>query len=188
MAVESGTPSPALASSLWADLPDPSARPLPYLITTLLVLLVLYSLQGPSSNSTIKALPHLNPSHPLEPTTLRSKKEFFFNCRRMLAKWASTSPDQPVRLITGDAGELVLLPPEFANEIRNDSRLSFSRFVAQVCVPENMPVPAVAPMATDRATAPPPTLRPSTPTSQASNRTKRAAGTRESCRRSSSRT
>lgn len=37
----------------------------------------------------------------------------------------SLYPGQPFRIIT-DLGEVVILPPELADEIRNENRLSFS--------------------------------------------------------------
>jgi hypothetical protein len=44
----------------------------------------------------------------------------------------SLYPGQPFRIIT-DLGEVVILPPELADELRNEPRLSFSAAVAIVC-------------------------------------------------------
>lgn len=51
--------------------------------------------------------------------------------REILAKARNLFPDEPFRLIT-DWGEVLILPPEFADEIRNDPRLSFSKAAMQV--------------------------------------------------------
>ncbi|KAF9773798.1 hypothetical protein IL306_008326 [Fusarium sp. DS 682] len=51
--------------------------------------------------------------------------------REILAKARSLFPDEPFRLMT-DWGEVLILPPEFADEIRNDPRLSFSKAAMQV--------------------------------------------------------
>lgn len=46
----------------------------------------------------------------------------------MLARWFSANPGKPIRVIS-DYGEVTVLPPDMANEIRNDTRLSFSKWV-----------------------------------------------------------
>jgi hypothetical protein len=51
--------------------------------------------------------------------------------REILAKARDLFPDEPFRLIT-DWGEVLILPPDFADEIRNDPRLSFSKAAMQV--------------------------------------------------------
>lgn len=50
--------------------------------------------------------------------------------REILAKARDLFPNEPFRLIT-DWGEVLILPPEFADEIRNDPRLSFSKAAMQ---------------------------------------------------------
>jgi hypothetical protein len=76
-------------------------------------------------------MPHLNPRKAFEFTDTRVKKHFVVNSRPMLESWFSAHPDQPARVI-GDIGEVTVLPHRLANEIRNDPRLSFARWITQV--------------------------------------------------------
>ncbi|KAK4246332.1 cytochrome P450 [Corynascus novoguineensis] len=46
----------------------------------------------------------------------------------MLDAWFREHPDQATRVI-GDAGEIIVLPPNLTNEMRNDPRLSFSDWI-----------------------------------------------------------
>lgn len=132
MAEASAVPS----SVSWAtigltEIPDPAARPLPYLLAAALAIILLYSLHG--SKTARNPIPHLNPRRPFELTDARPKKAFVTGSRPMLDAWFRANPDKPVRVI-GDTSEVTVLPPHLAHEIRNDSRLSFSRWVAQVCL------------------------------------------------------
>lgn len=47
-------------------------------------------------------------------------------------------PGQPFRILS-DLGEVVILPPELGDEIRNESKLSFAAAVAIVCSSYNVP-------------------------------------------------
>ncbi|KAF4429605.1 gibberellin cluster-C20-oxidase [Fusarium austroafricanum] len=69
------------------------------------------------------------PANPLLGQNLRAR-DFVKLSRDILAKARSLFPDQPFRLMT-DWGEVLILPPEFADEIRNDPRLSFSKAAMQ---------------------------------------------------------
>lgn len=131
MATSTGLPSPL--ASLWSDLPDPSTRPLPYLLTTFLAILLLYSLQG--SKTFNKSLPHLNPRKPFALTDIGPKKLYYFSCGDLVSKWFGANPDKPARMITSDVGELILLPPHLANEVRNDARFTFADYISTVCSP-----------------------------------------------------
>ncbi|KAK3326799.1 putative cytochrome P450 monooxygenase [Apodospora peruviana] len=115
-------------SSLWADLPDPSAKPIPYLVVAFLATLLMYTVQS-SSKTYMRSLPHLNPKEPLALTNLGPKKQFYFNCWDLLAGWYGRNPDKPARMITSDVGELMLLPPQVTNEVRNNPHLSFSKYI-----------------------------------------------------------
>ncbi|KAI8648050.1 Gibberellin cluster-C20-oxidase [Fusarium sp. Ph1] len=85
---------------------------------------VALSLQR-SRNDKGQAVPLANPSGSLFARN-RTRRNFVKLSREILAKARSRFPDQPFRLIT-DWGEVLILPPEFADEIRNDPRLSFSK-------------------------------------------------------------
>ena len=112
---------------------DPAATlrtlpaPAPYVLAAALAMLFFFSLQVSSKSK----LPHLNPRKGLELTETRSKKDFVTNSRAMLDGWFHSHPDQPARVI-GDAGEVIVLPPGLAHEMRNDPRLSFARWVVKV--------------------------------------------------------
>ncbi|KAK3344910.1 putative cytochrome P450 monooxygenase [Neurospora tetraspora] len=124
MANPSATPSSIPSWMERFDITDPSARPFPYLVTAFLLAIVVYSLQGPRYPKNIK---HLNPRGPLEFSDTRPKKEFVDGSREMIAKWFKANPDKPCRVIS-DFGEVILLPPRFANEIKSDDQLSFSKW------------------------------------------------------------
>ncbi|KAG5818893.1 hypothetical protein H9Q74_001612 [Fusarium xylarioides] len=62
--------------------------------------------------------------------TGKTRRSFVKLSREILAKARSLFPDEPFRLIT-DWGEVLILPPDFADEIRNDPRLSFSKAAMQ---------------------------------------------------------
>ncbi|KAF4950622.1 hypothetical protein FSARC_13127 [Fusarium sarcochroum] len=57
---------------------------------------------------------------------LRARTQFIKNSKEILSKARDRYSGQPFRLLT-DWGELLILPPAFADEIRNDDRLSFAK-------------------------------------------------------------
>ncbi|KAG9502202.1 hypothetical protein J7337_005027 [Fusarium musae] len=75
------------------------------------------------------AIPLANPPNSLFGTG-KTRRNFVKLSREILAKARSLFPNEPFRLIT-DWGEVLILPPEFADEIRNDPRLSFSKAAMQ---------------------------------------------------------
>lgn len=99
--------------------------PVPYVLAAALAMFFLFSLQRSSK------LPHLNPQKAFEFTETRSKKDFVMNSRSMLDAWFQKHPNQAARVI-GDAGEIIVLPPNLAHEIRNDPRLSFANWIYKV--------------------------------------------------------
>ncbi|KAF6517148.1 hypothetical protein HZS61_002709 [Fusarium oxysporum f. sp. conglutinans] len=74
-------------------------------------------------------VPLANPPESLFGTG-KTRRSFVKLSREILAKARNLFPDEPFRLIT-DWGEVLILPPEFADEIRNDPRLSFSKAAMQ---------------------------------------------------------
>ena len=139
MAQPSSSPSVASFEGLraWVDDPTTIPAPAPYFLAAAFVLAALFLFQGQKSASDI---PHLNPRKPLELTETRSKTEFLFGSRPMLNNWFHDHPDKPAKVI-GDSGEVTILPPHLTNEIRNDPRLSFSRWVFKV---RNPPHPTLS--------------------------------------------
>ncbi|KAH6843331.1 cytochrome P450 [Chaetomium sp. MPI-CAGE-AT-0009] len=109
----------------WVDDPTTIPAPAPYFLAVVLVATVFVLFQGQKSASN---LPHLNPRKLLEFTDTRPKTNFLAGSRPMLTAWYRDHPDKAARVI-GDSGEITVLPPHMTNEIRNDPRLSFSRWV-----------------------------------------------------------
>ncbi|KAG6288684.1 hypothetical protein E4U46_003091 [Claviceps purpurea] len=75
-----------------------------------------------------------------ELTNVRAKKEFMFGARQLIAKGLALAPGFPFRVI-GDVGEILILPPKYAHEIRNHDHLSFTQAAFKVmldiaCNPE----------------------------------------------------
>jgi len=107
------------------------SQSLPYIAIAIITLLLFgISSQFQSQPKLPDHLPHLNPTRFYEPTKLRSKWKFVFGAREMLIGWFGANPGRPAR-VTADYGEVIVLPPEMADEIRSDDRLSFSKWVYQ---------------------------------------------------------
>ncbi|PNP74701.1 hypothetical protein FNYG_12037 [Fusarium nygamai] len=95
-------------------------------VFTLLPWAIRFSWLGLREDS---AIPLANPPKSLFGTG-KTRRNFVKLSREILAKARGLFPDEPFRLIT-DWGEVLILPPEFADEIRNDPRLSFSKAAMQ---------------------------------------------------------
>ncbi|KAG5984138.1 hypothetical protein E4U55_005937 [Claviceps digitariae] len=59
-------------------------------------------------------------------TDVRVKKEFMLGARQLIAKGLALAPGLPFRIM-GDVGEILILPPKYAYEIRNHDQLSFTK-------------------------------------------------------------
>ncbi|KAF4924062.1 Cytochrome P450 monooxygenase TRI1 [Colletotrichum viniferum] len=104
---------------------DGSAKPLSYFLTTILVIIFAYSMQGSKINT-----PSINPKGKFELTDSRPKQRYLAGAREMMYSWFKTNPNKPVRLVS-EMGETIVLPPSMANEIRNHAHLSFTQFAAE---------------------------------------------------------
>lgn len=60
-----------------------------------------------------------------ELTNIRAKKEFMVGAQGLIAKGLEMVPGKPFRIM-GDVGEIFILPPNYAHEIRNHEQLSFT--------------------------------------------------------------
>lgn len=98
----------------------------PIAIVTLLAV-IFYAASHKSESS----IPLLNPKKPFELSDRRVKDDFVAKARDMVRCWFQTNPSKAMRMI-GDAGEVTVLPPEMAQEIRNDKRLSFAQWTFRV--------------------------------------------------------
>lgn len=104
--------------------------PAAWLGTTLVALLaasVFFMSKKTSSSSS--DMPLMNPRKFYDLGGIRAKLSFVFGARKLLALGVRTG--RPFRLLT-DLGEMIVLPARYANEIRNDPRLSFSEVIVQV--------------------------------------------------------
>ncbi|KAF5024598.1 hypothetical protein F66182_3361 [Fusarium sp. NRRL 66182] len=70
--------------------------------------------------------PLVNGKKGLEFSNLRPKKEFTARARDIIAERLAKVPDLPFRVM-GDVGEITILPPKYAYEIRNHDDLSFTQ-------------------------------------------------------------
>lgn len=77
------------------------------------------------------SIPLLNPRKSLKTSDKQAKTEFVRNAGQLLRTWFKTNPDKPARLI-GDVGNVIVLPPHLAQEIRNDKRLDFAKWTYKV--------------------------------------------------------
>ena len=75
-------------------------------------------------------LPLVNPADGFELIDRARRQHFVRNSKSLMTKGEAQNAGQPFRLMT-DAGELVVLPPGMADEIRNDPSLSFTNATAQ---------------------------------------------------------
>lgn len=122
-----------LAYPSWTQMPliFPPTLSIPvatFVTAVFLVSILVYSLQ----EDKFSKLPLVNPRKPFEFSDSRAKHGFAAHSYEILARGFSTRGDKPFRVIS-DAGDTTVLSPRFANEIRNDSRLSFTRITARVC-------------------------------------------------------
>lgn len=108
-----------------------TTKPISYIVATFVFVVLVYSLgSNPKSDA-----PLLNPRHPFELTDQRAKRVYYQQCRSLLRNWFESHPSEPAQLNT-DCGHMTVLPPSMANEIRNDPKLSFADFSADVSMPD----------------------------------------------------
>lgn len=116
----------------WQD--NAISTPAAWLGTTLIALLAasvffMSKKTSNSSSSNSSDMPLMNPRKFYDLGGIRAKLSFVFGARKLLALGVRTG--RPFRLLT-DLGEMIVLPARYANEIRNDPRLSFSEVIVQV--------------------------------------------------------
>lgn len=76
--------------------------------------------------------PLINGKKVLELTNFRPKKDFMRMARELIAERLEKAPELPFRII-GDVGEILILPPKYAHEIRNHDQLSFTQAAFKAC-------------------------------------------------------
>jgi hypothetical protein len=130
------SPAPSVAApsagfSFYTPIAATLPVPVPYVLAAALAVVFFFSFQASSSKS---RLPLLNPKKRFELLETGAKSVFLTQSRGILEAWFRSHPDKAARVI-GDAGEVIVLPPRLANEIRNDPRLSFAAWVRKVGMP-----------------------------------------------------
>lgn len=106
-------------NSLFAQVGVPS----PYLMGSLLFATAFY-LQWAGRGA--------KPNAPLV-TTSHDKAGVAYLCPEIVLKWFSSLPERSIRVIA-DVGEVTILPPAMAEEIRSDKRITFSGWVYKVSI------------------------------------------------------
>lgn len=120
----------ALSSgNLPSPLATPLERPLPYIITVLL-LLAAYLAQG-ESNKGKGDFPIANPKRPFEFTYFKRVKEFQDAPREHFAKYRDLYPETPYWINT-ELGKALTLPSSMINEIRVNPNMSSLAAIQEV--------------------------------------------------------
>lgn len=74
--------------------------------------------------------PLINPAESFEVVDRKRRQHFVRNSAALMGRGEAENAGEPFRLMT-DAGELVVLPPSMADEVRNNPNLSFTSATAQ---------------------------------------------------------
>ncbi|KAK6222141.1 cytochrome P450 [Colletotrichum tabaci] len=83
-----------------------------------------------TSKASLRSLPILDQGKWWDLFNLKPILNFYLDGRRALKQAIDQADGKPFRIL-GPGRELVVLPPDYAEEIRNDKRLDFSKVVAQ---------------------------------------------------------
>ena len=89
---------------------------------------ILFTLLRGSSGS---QLPIINNKGRFEFSDKRIKQNFVLNGRRLLLEGLNKFNGKPFRMLT-DFGPAIILPPEYAHEIRNIASLNHAQAIAKV--------------------------------------------------------
>ncbi|KAL0934388.1 cytochrome p450 monooxygenase [Colletotrichum truncatum] len=101
-----------------------SATSSPWYLAASCTLLLVLSLASTRNRGT--KLPYLNPKKRFEWSSARAVGHFIANARKMLYDTANSLSGKPFRVLN-DIGDVIVLPPDFGQEIRNDKRFSFTQ-------------------------------------------------------------
>ncbi|KAK5999317.1 hypothetical protein QM012_005592 [Aureobasidium pullulans] len=78
------------------------------------------------------SLPLVNPNRWLEFTTQRVRAEWMKNAKALIGSGIRKFSNKPFNIMAADVGLTTILPPEYADEIRNNPNLSFVEFMAHL--------------------------------------------------------
>lgn len=121
-----GSPSAFIQS-----LPDPAAKPIPYIVTAVLLVVTLYSLHvtfstGLGSPPAVpnKQVPLVSWTPTFDVAGVRQLMDFLHNAYGNLVEGHKKYRGKPYRMYT-DSADVTVLPPSLVDEIKNDPRLTF---------------------------------------------------------------
>nr|ASF83124.1 cytochrome P450 [Colletotrichum lini] len=100
-------------------IPSPAEKPIPYLITAFLFIALVYAVGDHGSK-----LPEVNPLRAFEFTNRRRMNEFVQHSKDIMLKGKATFAGSFYKMYS-DWGEVVVLPPQFIHELRNEPALEF---------------------------------------------------------------
>lgn len=102
-----------------------------WLFLSFVPIAIFYALRASKGSK----LPVLNDKNLFELSDKRTKQNFVLNGRRILRDGLKKFGDKPFKVLT-DFGYATILPPKYANEVRNIESLSHARAIAKVWLNE----------------------------------------------------
>lgn len=114
--------SHTLDNALQRDLLAPHGYPMMFM--ALIIMASAYSFIFRSSTHLVERL---------YPVVNKEKEEYLANGWAMIQRGKTRHGDTPFRVYTG-MGSVLILPPKYATEIKNDKRFDASKFLLQVCM------------------------------------------------------
>lgn len=99
-----------------------------YVVAALLLASLAYS-----RRDKYRGVPDVTPSRPFELTDSRKRKEFLAKSREILAQGSKRYGDQPYK-VTAEMGQILVLPPQYVAELKNNPALDLTAFVQKVCI------------------------------------------------------
>ncbi|KAI6518905.1 hypothetical protein MCOR10_006900 [Pyricularia oryzae] len=104
-----------------------------YVVAALLLVSLAYS-----RRDKYRGVPDVTPSRPFELTDSRKRKEFLAKSREILAQGSKRYGDQPYK-VTAEMGQILVLPPQYVAELKNNPALDLTAFVQKILVHAYLP-------------------------------------------------
>ncbi|KAL5940650.1 hypothetical protein ACKVV1_008320 [Pyricularia oryzae] len=104
-----------------------------YVVAALLLVSLAYS-----RRDKYRDVPDVTPSRPFELTDSRKRKEFLAKSREILAQGSKRYGDQPYK-VTAEMGQILVLPPQYVAELKNNPALDLTAFVQKILVHAYLP-------------------------------------------------
>lgn len=98
----------------------------PYFVTVTLFILLVYS-----RRESYPDLPRLNPKKPTELTWRSRLLDWMGRSAELLEEGDRQFQDRPYKLYT-EVGDVIIIPPKYANELKSNRALEFSEAAADV--------------------------------------------------------